>query len=259
MRIELAELSDNSSEVVFLQSLCYNKETWGKEGNMIKKVAIAGLQLDNYTVRESIMEIERNLSNGVFNTVEDVSMDMIVAAEEDPKIKDLLENLDHTLISEVGVLKAVSEVSIQRKHEIENNDFYTEFMKRVARNHKQVYVLGQDRETVDEVCQRIQKEFPKCEIIGTGALDGTAGASEAVVNDINTVAPDVVLSVIPSPAQEYFLMENKDKLGANLWYGMGKVEKKRKGILGALQRTAKCHRFARFVHQMDRKATTNEP
>ena len=92
MRIELAELSDNSSEVVFLQSLCYNKETWGKEGNMIKKVAIAGLQLDNYTVRESIMEIERNLSNGVFNTVEDVSMDMIVAAEEDPKIKDLLEN-----------------------------------------------------------------------------------------------------------------------------------------------------------------------
>ena len=96
---------------------------------MIKKVAIAGLQLDNYTVRESIMEIERNLSNGVFNTVEDVSMDMIVAAEEDPKIKDLLENLDHTLISEVGVLKAVSEVSIQRKHEIENNDFYTEFMK----------------------------------------------------------------------------------------------------------------------------------
>ena len=37
---------------------------------MIKKVDILGIQLDNYTVREAIMCVERYLSNNVLNTIE---------------------------------------------------------------------------------------------------------------------------------------------------------------------------------------------
>ena len=36
---------------------------------MIKKVDILGIQLDNYTVREAIMCVERYLSNNVLNTI----------------------------------------------------------------------------------------------------------------------------------------------------------------------------------------------
>ena len=36
---------------------------------MIKKVDILGIQLDNYTVREAIMCVERYLSNNVLNTL----------------------------------------------------------------------------------------------------------------------------------------------------------------------------------------------
>ena len=37
---------------------------------MIKKVDILGIQLDNYTVREAIMCVERYLSNNVLNTID---------------------------------------------------------------------------------------------------------------------------------------------------------------------------------------------
>lgn len=195
---------------------------------MIKKVALAGVQLDNYTVRESIMQVEKSLNNDVFNTMEDISMEMIVTAGEDERVKLVLNNLDHALISDIGVLSAIDEVSMQRKHEIEENDFYFEFMKRVERNHKTIYVLGQTMEKVNESCDLIMKDFPRCNIVGTEALENFGYSTESLVNEINTLAPDVVLSVIPSPAQEYFLLENRDKLSTNLWYGMGSERLKMK-------------------------------
>ena len=44
---------------------------------------------------------------------------------------------------------------------------------------------------------------------------------DAAVNDINAVSTDVIVSVLPSPRQEYFLANHKDKLAATIWYGMG--------------------------------------
>ena len=45
---------------------------------MIKKVDILGIQLDNYTVREAIMCVERYLSNNVLNTIESISLQMLI-------------------------------------------------------------------------------------------------------------------------------------------------------------------------------------
>ena len=50
---------------------------------MIKKIDIAGIQVDNYTVRESIMLVEKNMSRQIFTTLEEVNMQMLLLAETD--------------------------------------------------------------------------------------------------------------------------------------------------------------------------------
>lgn len=47
------------------------------------------------------------------------------------------------------------------------------------------------------------------------------GDLEAVINDMNATTPDVIISVLPSPMQEQFLFEHRDKMNANIWYGIG--------------------------------------
>ena len=42
---------------------------------MIKKIDIAGLQLDNYTVREMLMRVDRRISEKILTTIEEVNMD----------------------------------------------------------------------------------------------------------------------------------------------------------------------------------------
>lgn len=67
---------------------------------MIKKVDILGIQLDNYTVREAIMCVERYLSNNVLNTIESISLQMPIDSETNPVLKEVMSSLDATIIGE---------------------------------------------------------------------------------------------------------------------------------------------------------------
>ena len=176
---------------------------------MIKTIDFAGIVLDNYSVRETIMNVEKNMSDQGFHTIEEVNMDTLMQAETDEVIKDALQMAEHTVIAEAGILDAVGAGSYQRRHEIEHHDFFYELMKRIERNHKTLFVIGDSMERVEQMCERISDRYPKCDIVGMEALDECSGVTDAVINEINALAPDVVLSIIPSPQQEHFLMENR--------------------------------------------------
>lgn len=103
---------------------------------MIKKIDIAGLQLDNYTVREMIMRVDRRISEKILTTIEEVNMDTLALAESDEEVKQSLEACDYTVIADEGILRAVSADTLQRRHEIEDHDFFYELFKRLERNDK---------------------------------------------------------------------------------------------------------------------------
>ena len=231
---------------------------------MIKTIDFAGIVLDNYSVRETIMNVEKNMSDHGFHTIEEVNMDTLMQAETDEVIKDALQMAEHTVIAEAGILDAVGAGSYQRRHEIEHHDFFYELMKRIERNHKTLFVIGDSMERVEQMCERIADRYPKCEIVGMEALDECSGATDAVVNEINALAPDVILSIIPSPQQEHFLMENREKMSAELWYGLGKIALGKPGSRLALKirkliRTHKLEKqLIRHSDEQEEKQKENE-
>lgn len=185
---------------------------------MIKKIDIAGLQLDNYTVREMIMRVDRRISEKILTTIEEVNMDTLALAESDEEVKQSLEACDYTVIADEGILRAVSADTLQRRHEIEDHDFFYELFKRLERNDKKIFVIAESQKAVDEAEEFLLGLFDRVRISGKGVLDDSPGCSENLVNEINIVSPDVIASFLPSPAQEKFLLHNREKLLMNLWY-----------------------------------------
>lgn len=216
---------------------------------MIKKIDIAGLQLDNYTVREMIMKIDRCMSERNFTTIEEINMDTLHMAAADEDVKQAIEVLDYTVIAETGILSAASAETLQRKHEIEDHDFFYELFKRLERNRRNVFVLGDSQPTVEEAAGFLKELFDNLEIKGSGVLDESESTAEALVNEINIASPDVVVSFLPSPIQEVFLLHNKDKLSTNLWYGIGnnKFMDKKPGIIGKIRKMLDVKRLARII------------
>ena len=184
---------------------------------MIKTIDVAGIELDNYSVRETIMNVEKNMSDNGFHTIEEVNMEMLLQAESDEVIREALASVEHTVIAERGILEAVGADSYQRKHEIDHHDFFYEMMKRIERNRKTIFVVGEKMEQTEQMCERIMELYPKCEVIGAEAIEECSGNLDALINEINSQTPDVIISVIPSPLQEHFLVENREKLSAGVW------------------------------------------
>lgn len=190
---------------------------------MIKKVDILGVQLDNYTVREAIMKVEGYLENNVLNIIECITTQMLIDLETDDVTKNVISSLDLAVIGDKEIIQVAGLDSMQRIRETEENDFYFEFFKRIERNKKTVFLLGEQAERISEVEKELKEDFPKIQIVGAYAIENCVGNWEGVINDMNAMTPDVILSVLPNPLQEHFLGEHRDKMNANIWYGIGNL------------------------------------
>ena len=190
---------------------------------MIKKIDIMGIQLDNYTVREAIRHVETYLSDNVLNTIESISMQMLLEAEQDEAVKEVIDSLDLSIIGEKEILRAADVATMQRVKETEENDFAFEFFKRIERNKKSLFILGDTDSRIEHAREDLMREFPKLEIVGEYAVENCVGNLEAVINDMNVMTPDVIMSILPTPMQEHFFLEHRDKMNANIWYGVGSL------------------------------------
>ena len=212
---------------------------------MIKKIDIAGLQLDNYTVREMIMRVDRRISEKILTTIEEVNMDTLALAESDEEVKQSLEACDYTVIADEGILRAVSADTLQRRHEIEDHDFFYELFKRLERNDKKIFVIAESQKAVDEAEEFLLGLFDRARISGKGDL----------VNEINIVSPDAIASFLPSPSQEKFLLHNREKLLMNLWYGIGnnKFMGKKHGFIGKIRKMLDVKRLTHLINTYEHR------
>lgn len=188
---------------------------------MIKEITVAGIKLNSYTALENLTQIGKRLDNNVFTTVQEIYMRTLLLAKEDAVVKDAIEALDVTVIAENGVWDAAGENTNLRRREIEKREFFFQLMRILERNKYSIFVLGEVKEEVEATCEYIAEEFPRLKVLGTKAVEECVGADEGIINDINMLAPDVIISVLPSPMQERFLIEHKSMMSTRLWYGIG--------------------------------------
>lgn len=188
---------------------------------MIKKMEIMGIQLDNYTVQEAMQQVESYLENTVMNTIGSISMETFMQAKENEDVKAGIEELDLAIVTDQDILKAAGAGSPQRMKETAEQQFLHEFLKRMVQESKTVYLFGESREQVEAVKRLLQESYEELSVLGGFAMEECGEDYEAAVNEVNIISPDIILSVLPSPGQEYFLRANKDKINAKIWYGLG--------------------------------------
>lgn len=188
---------------------------------MVKRIDILGVNLNNYTVREAMLKIEVCWNNTIMSTVETISMDTLVKAQSDELVKNCIETLDLAIICDKEILKAAGILSSQRMKETEENEFLKEFLRRAVRNKRTVFLLGVSPEQIEALQGFLNENYERIKIAGAYALAECGGDCDAVINEINIATPDVILSVLPTPEQEHFLKEHKEKLNAKIWYGLG--------------------------------------
>ena len=217
---------------------------------MIKKIDIAGIQLDNYSVKESLMIIDRKLAENIFVTVEEVNSETLILIKDMPVVGEVINSLELSVIVDNAILKAVGKGSIQRKYEIEGKYFSYELFKKIERNHQTVFLLGETEDDLNIMKNYITEEFPDIKVLGMSAIEDCAGVNDSIINEINAIDTYVVVSLLPSPVQEQFLSDNRDKLAVNLWYGVKKSAfiHAKHSIWKKIKERIKIHRLEKHIN-----------
>jgi N-acetylglucosaminyldiphosphoundecaprenol N-acetyl-beta-D-mannosaminyltransferase len=188
---------------------------------MNKRISILGIQIDNYSIDEAVAQVEVYLNSTGVNTIEAITTETLVQAQENEGVRNCIEQLDLSIIGERELLKAAGVKTADRIKEISDNAFLAAFLQLVVQNEKKIYLLGGTREQTTSFLDYLMTINKQLNIIGSYALEECVGDFDGAINEINIATPDIVVSVLPSPLQEHFISENKGKLNAQIWYGLG--------------------------------------
>lgn len=196
---------------------------------MEHKIEVLGVTVDNYFVEEAMEIAEGFLKNDVLNIIGFVSANLLVAAAEKEQLKKDIENMDLSIIGEKEILEGTDSYDAHRE-EIDKNVFMKAFLMCMSDNKNSAFLIADNQKQAREFSEYLKENYPEIHIQGDYVLEGAAEDEDDIINEVNGISPDVVLSMISSEFQEKFVFKNRQKLNAKVWIGLGHHEKVRDAI-----------------------------
>ena len=176
-----------------------------------------GVELQDYTVREAIRKTDIFLRDSKVSTIAYITTRGLMAAEESPELRTFLSNIDLTVAADSDILRAAGIENRNRTKEIENDEFMEEFLKKLVRGKRPVYLLTGTKEQMGELELCLKSYQQNLRIVGRFSLDELEKDEDWLINEMNSQMPDVVISNISSPQRESFFENNHMKMNARIW------------------------------------------
>lgn len=183
---------------------------------------VLGIQLNNCTAKEAMQTVVEYMGEEQLQVVELATVDGLMSIMEQETYSDAIENFDLVLAGDITVLEAAGLEGKQLLRETKEQTFLKLFLQFLHKNHKRIYLLGETEEECTGYYEYFMQHYPGCQIVGVAKLSAQDPADDMVVNAINGSESDCVLSRLPSPLQEEFIIRNQKLLNARLWLGVGK-------------------------------------
>ncbi len=178
---------------------------------------VLGVELKDYTVREAMRKADAFLKENKVSTIAYITTTGLMAAEGSEDLKLFLSNIDLTVAADSDILSAAGIANRNRVKEIENDEFMEEFLKKLVRGKRKVYLLtgtGEQLSALEECLKSYQQNL---RVVGRFSLDTLEKEEDWLINEMNAQMPDVVISNIDSPQRESFFENNHMKMNAHIW------------------------------------------
>lgn len=201
----------------------------------MKVIDVLGMHITDYPLKEAIKLSLKFISGGAMNTIFYVSSQVLLDAGENPQQKEWLESMDLILYGEPTVLDVLGENSRERKSEIRQDAFLHEFIKKIARGKQSVYLILDSEEKAEQLAAYLKELHSSVNVAGKYIWNEETSTAEDLVNELNDVSPDVIISKLPNAVGQKLICENRRMINANVWVALlyERVAKKKKVTFGS--------------------------
>ena len=183
----------------------------------MRKMEVLGITMQDLTLRESMKKGEQFLKERKVCTIALITMKGLIIAQDSPAIKDWMSSLDMTVPIDADILRAADIHHHSRINDVEDDAFIVEFLKKMVRQKKTIYLLSQSEAGLKKMEDELRDAQDGLQVIGRCSLDSLEHDDDFVINDINLKEPDVLISNLPSPVREEFLANHHMKMNVSIW------------------------------------------
>ena len=192
---------------------------------MNSKINVLELELHNDTAKEAMQKVMDYMQTEPLNIVELISSDSLLLSKDDEVLRDNIGQSDLVLTVEKSFLELAGVTDRRRLQEAESGLFLKMVLHYFHKNHVRVFLLGESQEDSLRLQEYFENYYAGIEIVGAEAVAANREIDDMILNSINGVEAECVISILPSPLQEAFVVRNRILLNTRLWLGLGKKVK----------------------------------
>lgn len=183
----------------------------------MKEISVLGIKMNDMSLREALREVDEYLESFRLNTICFLNTELLMKSKDDLSLRNAIQSMDMIVAGSAEILTAGGITAHSRRKEVEGNFFLRELIRRLAYEKRKVFIMGKSQEELVHMREVFLKVENKLTFFGSFALDGPEISTDAIINEINSVVPDVIISMIPSPDQELIMAENSSMVNAKFW------------------------------------------
>jgi len=189
----------------------------------VDRVNVLGVGVDPLTEEELHAEIRRLVHSGERGLVLNANAHCLNLCYEDPALRDFLNSAEVVFCDGAGVMLAARILGGRVPERITYADWIWRLAAFVESEGFSIYFLGTRPGVTQAAARRLRQRYPGLEIVGVHHGYFDRSENEAVVEEINAAAPDILLVGLGMPLQEHWLMENLHKLDVGTAFTGGAV------------------------------------
>ena len=186
----------------------------------MKNINLLGMKLHDRYVRESIMLTDRFIKKGAARIILYLTTGTLLEAAKNEGEKEWIEAADATLWGDIKILEAAEIGAKARYNEVEEKEFLNSFLRKMAKNHTAILVLSDTEEHAQNLKSELIEMQNGITVVGTMAIHDIVGSQENLINEINMIAPIVIIARMPFPMQRRWLENSRQYMNAGIWLGM---------------------------------------
>ncbi|MCM1131332.1 MAG: WecB/TagA/CpsF family glycosyltransferase [Roseburia sp.] len=174
------------------------------------------LHFNNYSMEETIDEIELTIKKQQKSLVVPVNLDMLRISYKDLEFRRIINEADITLIDGKPLIWFSKLYRKKFKHKVSGSDLIYPLLEMMNREKLNLFIVGGKDQVAEEACKKVREKYPEIMIAGHYSppfgFEKDVKETQRTISIINEANPQVVLLCLGAPKQEKFYKRNCNNL-----------------------------------------------
>ncbi|WP_110952867.1 WecB/TagA/CpsF family glycosyltransferase [Anaerosinus massiliensis] len=188
---------------------------------LAKKVPVLNVMIDAVTMGEAVDILENYINEKKTHFVATANAEMIMMANDDHELLKILNKADLVVPDGAGTVWAARHHGYTMPERVAGYDLVQKLLKRAAKSKIKFFFLGSAPGIAEKAKKNAEEKYIGLQIVGT--KDGYFSLEEepALIQEIKSVKPDVLLVALGVPRQEKWIMKHLAELDVSVAIGVG--------------------------------------